>query len=74
MLRMMVDRVSAWWISKVAPPGYAKTFVTPSRSSASTRTSDPFLGSSGPNLETTKALCECECLAIALVIMRCLET
>ena len=38
-----------------APPGYAKTSVTPSLSRASTRTSQPFRGSSGPNLETNGA-------------------
>lgn len=34
-----------------APPGYANTCFTPSRSRASTRTSQPFRGSSGANLE-----------------------
>lgn len=51
-LRMILERVRAWWISMEAPPGYAKTSVTPSRSRASTRTSLPFRGSSGANLET----------------------
>lgn len=49
---MIFERVRAWWISMEAPPGYAKTSVTPSLSRASTRTSQPFRGSSGPNLET----------------------
>jgi hypothetical protein len=35
------DFVSDWWISMLAPPGYAKMTSTPSRSSASTIMSRP---------------------------------
>ena len=34
MLETVSERVSAWWISIEAPPGYANTVSTPSRSSA----------------------------------------
>src|ERR1035437_4180658 len=33
--------VSDWWISMLAPPGYAKMTATPSRCSASTKMSRP---------------------------------
>jgi hypothetical protein len=49
---IMGDLVSAWWISMEAPPGYAKTSVTPSLSSASTSISAPFRGSFGERLRT----------------------
>src|ERR1035437_4307828 len=35
------DLVSDWWISMLAPPGYAKITSQPSRSSASTKMSRP---------------------------------
>lgn len=41
---MVSLRVSAWWISIDAPPGYANSCVTPSRSSACTRMSLPLRG------------------------------
>ena len=41
---MVGERVSAWWISMLAPPGYAKTLPTPSRSSACTSMSAPLRG------------------------------
>ena len=40
--------VRLWWISIEAPPGYANTQSTPSRSRASTRMSAPLRGSSSP--------------------------
>ena len=42
---MSGERVSAWWISIDAPPGYANSCRTPSRSSACTRMSAPLRGS-----------------------------
>jgi len=42
---MSGERVRAWWISIEAPPGYANSCRTPSRSSACTRMSAPFRGS-----------------------------
>ena len=47
MLRMLLLRVSAWWISIEAPPGYANTVSTPSRSRHSTRMSHPFFAAGG---------------------------
>lgn len=47
-------RVSAWWISMLAPPGYAKSVCTPSRSRHCTRMSAPLRGSL-PNLSTHSA-------------------
>src|SRR5215831_9470445 len=40
-VRIFFDRVSAWWISMLAPPGYAKIVSTPSRSRHATRISLP---------------------------------
>ena len=49
---MIFERVSAWCIAMLAPPGYAKIVVTPSRSSAWTRMSAPLMvGPSSPLLE-----------------------
>src|ERR1700757_2572375 len=47
---MLFDRVNAWWIGILAPPGYAKITSTPSRSRLATRISAPFIVSprSGP--------------------------
>src|SRR5262245_5829738 len=45
MVRIL-DLVSDWWISMLAPPGYANSTSTPSRSRASTRMSRP--GMRGP--------------------------
>ncbi len=52
IVRIFFERVSAWCIAMLAPPGYAKIVVTPSRSSASTRMSAPVMvGPSSPLLE-----------------------
>lgn len=45
IFRMLALRVSAWWISMLAPPGYANRVCTPSRSRHCTRMSAPLRGS-----------------------------
>ena len=64
--------VRLWWISIEAPPGYANTQSTPSRSSASTRMSAPLRGSSSPKRDWKLATGRCDarsciCAAVSSV-------